>query len=62
MTRVNIKRRVAAAVEGARSAGIDVGRIEVDKNGNVVIVAGKSTNGADVNALDAWMTKHDRAA
>jgi hypothetical protein len=53
MTRVNVKRRVAAAFEGARTAGLDVARIEVDKDGRVVIIAW-TTESADVNALDAW--------
>jgi hypothetical protein len=60
--RVNVKRRVAAAVEGARTAGLDVARIEVDKDGRVVIIAGQSSEGAEANALDAWMAKNARAA
>lgn len=61
--RVNVKRRVTAAVEGARTAGLDVTRIEVDKDGRVVTIAGKSTKGAEeANALDAWMAKNARAA
>jgi hypothetical protein len=62
MSRVNVKRRVTAAVEGARTAGVDVARIEVDKDGRVVIIAGRSTEGAEANALDAWMAKNARAA
>jgi hypothetical protein len=62
MTRVNVKRRVAAAVEGARTAGVEIARIEVDNDGRVIIVAGKPTESADGNALDAWMAKNARAA
>jgi hypothetical protein len=61
LTRVNVKRRVAAAVEGALSAGVDVARVEVDKDGRVVIIAGKSTDSAEKNALDAWIAKNARA-
>ena len=60
--RINVKRRVAAAVEGARTAGIDVARVEVDKDGRIVIIAGKSTDGAEVNTLDEWMAKNARQA
>ena len=59
--RVNVKRRVAAAVEGARTAGLDVARIEVDKDGRVVIIAGQSER-KDLSALDEWMAKNARAA
>jgi hypothetical protein len=60
--RVNVKRRVTAAAQGARIAGVDIARIEVDREGRVVIVAGKPTESADKNALDAWMAKNARAA
>jgi hypothetical protein len=60
--RINVKRRITAAVEGARTAGLDVARIEVDKDGRIVIIAGKSTESAEVNALDAWMAKNARPA
>jgi len=60
--RVNVKRRVSAAVEGARSAGLNVARIEVDKDGRVAIIVGEPTASADMNALDAWIAKNARAA
>jgi hypothetical protein len=57
------QRDVAAAVKGAVAAGLDVARVEVDKEGRIVIIAGKSGEGAtEVNALDAWMAKNARAA
>ncbi len=61
-SRINVRRRVVAAVEGARTAGLDVARIEVDKDGRIVIIAGKSTKGAEVSALDEWMAKNARAS
>jgi hypothetical protein len=60
--RINVKRRVIAAADGARSAGVDIARIEVDKDGRVIIVAGKPTESADERALDAWMAKNACAA
>jgi hypothetical protein len=56
------QRDVAAAVKGAVAAGVEVARIEVDKEGRIVIIAGKPTESASVNALDAWMAKNARAA
>ena len=56
------QRDVAAAVKGAVAAGVEVARIEADKEGRIVIIAGKPTEGANVNALDAWMAKNARAA
>jgi len=56
------QRDVAAAVKGAVAAGMEVARIEVDKEGRIVIIAGKPTESANVNALDAWMAKNARAA
>lgn len=50
------KRDVVAAVKGAVDGGVEVARIEVDKNGRIVIFTGKPSESAtDVNALDAWM-------
>jgi hypothetical protein len=57
------QRDVAAAVKGAVAAGVEVARVEVDKEGRIVIIAGKpSEQGTEVNALDAWMAKNARAA
>lgn len=58
------QRDVAAAVKGAVAAGVEVARVEVDKNGCIVIVAGKPSEQSvsDVNALDAWMAKNARPA
>ena len=62
MSRINVKRRVTAVLEGACDAGFDAARLEVDKDGRVVIIAARATEGADKNALDAWMAKNARAA
>jgi hypothetical protein len=32
---------VARALKGAKAAGVDVGRVEIDKDGKIVVVVGK---------------------
>ena len=56
------QRDVAAAVKGAVAAGVEVARVEVDKEGRITIVAGKpgEQSVTEVNALDAWMAKNAR--
>jgi hypothetical protein len=56
------QRDVAAAVKGAVAAGVEVARVEVDKDGRITIVAGKPSEQSvtEVNALDAWMAKNAR--
>jgi hypothetical protein len=57
------KRDICAAVKGAVAAGVEVARIEVDKEGRVVIIAGKpnEAGAAAASALDAWMAKNARS-
>jgi hypothetical protein len=56
------QRDVTAAVKGAVAAGVEVARVEVDRQGRIVIVAGKPNEQSvtEVNALDAWMAKNAR--
>jgi virulence-associated protein VagC len=56
------QREVAAAVKGARAAGVDVARVEIDREGRIVIIAGTPNESAEVNALDQWMAKNARSA
>jgi hypothetical protein len=58
------KRDVYAAVKGAVAAGVSVARVEVDKEGRIIIIAGKAneTSTTAANALDAWMAKNARSA
>jgi hypothetical protein len=56
------QRKVAAAVKGARIAGVEVARVEVDREGRIVIIAGKPVESAEVNALDEWMAKNAGSA
>jgi hypothetical protein len=56
VTQTDIKRAVKAVLD----AGIEVARVEVDKDGRIVIIAGKPGEhiGIEANDLDAWMAKH----
>jgi len=45
-------------LKGARAAGIEVSRIEVDKDGKI-IVSTTSAEAASMNAYDAWKAKQD---
>lgn len=58
------QRDVAAAVKGAVAAGVEVARVEVGKDGRIVIIAGKSSEQSVTEAklLDAWMAKNARSA
>jgi hypothetical protein len=57
------QRDVAAAVKGAIAGGIAVARVEVDKDGRIIIIAGKASETAsEAYPLDAWMAKNARAA
>jgi hypothetical protein len=58
------KRDVCAAVKGAVAAGVEVARVEVDKEGRIVIIAGKPNEATPTaaDALDAWMAKNARSA
>lgn len=49
---------VARAVKGAVSAGLKVGRVEVDQDGRIVIVSGEETARPDT-AFDEWRAKRD---
>jgi hypothetical protein len=44
-------------VKAARAAGVDVARIEIAKDGRIVIVTGEAP-AQDSTPLDNWMAKH----
>jgi len=54
------QRDVKAAIKAAVDAGVSVARIELDREGRIIIIAGKpSEQGVtEVNALDAWMARN----
>jgi len=39
------QRDVKAALKAARDAGVEVARVEVDKDGKIVVIAGKPNGG-----------------
>jgi hypothetical protein len=41
------QRAVARAVKGVTSAGVQVGRVEIDREGKIIIVAGESADDLD---------------
>jgi hypothetical protein len=57
------QRDILAAVKGTVAAGVEVARVEVCKDGRIVIVAGKPSEQSvtETNALDAWMAKNARS-
>jgi hypothetical protein len=56
------QRDVKAAIKAAVAAGVSVARIEVDREGRIIIIAGKPSEQSltEVNAFDAWMAKNAR--
>jgi len=61
VTQTDIKRAVKAVLDaGVEVARVEVARVEVDKDGRIVIIAGKPGEhiGVEANDLDAWMAKH----
>jgi hypothetical protein len=55
------QRDVTRAVKAVTAAGVDIGRIEIDTTGKIVIVPGKPQV-QNSTPLDAWMAKHAREA
>lgn len=44
------KRDVRTALEAVRESGVEIARIEIDKDGKIVIVAGKPVENSGENA------------
>ncbi len=54
---------VQRAVRGVKAAGVEVGRVEIDQAGKIVIVSGKAdvTDG-EIDHLAAWRAERDARA
>jgi len=52
------QRDVEAAVRAVRDAGVEVARVEVDKEGKIVVIAGKP-NGAEPKAKQEGANEWD---
>jgi hypothetical protein len=48
---------VTRAFRAAKTAGVRVARVEIDRDGKIVIVTGEAPV-KDSTPLDAWMTKY----
>lgn len=49
---------IARAVKGAQSAGLKVGRVEIE-GGRIVIYSGEDARQEPTSDLDAWRAKRD---
>jgi hypothetical protein len=60
MTRRITRGKIKRAVEAVVAAGVEVARVEVDKDERIIIIAGKPGEhiGVEPNDLDAWIAKH----
>jgi hypothetical protein len=56
---------LAKAVKAVLSAGVDIARVEIDKDGKIVIVAGKAAEVAPADELDRelaeWEAGHAKS-
>jgi hypothetical protein len=41
-----------------RKAGVEVARVEIDRNGKIVIISGKPAEAALGDELDKWLADH----
>ena len=48
------QRDMAAAIRAARAAGIEIAKVEVDKDGKIIIVAGKPVETGDATTTNEW--------
>lgn len=51
------ERDVARATRAVMAAGLNVARVEIEKDGRIVVVSGKATE-SSCNDLDHWMMRH----
>jgi hypothetical protein len=50
---------VTKAVKAVAAAGVGIARVEIDKEGKIIIVADKADLAENaVSPLDTWMAKH----
>ena len=52
------ERDVARATRAVMAAGLNVARVEIEKDGRIVVVPGKANGEPSDNDLDQWMTRH----
>lgn len=49
---------ITRALKGVRAAGVAVGRVEISREGRIVVFA-PGTEPAHENDLDKWLQRHD---
>jgi hypothetical protein len=49
---------VERAIKAARAAGLEVARVEIHKDGKIVVIAGRPTDALERNDLDKWLGEH----
>ena len=53
------QRDLRTAVETARAAGLEIGRLEIDRDGRIIVVTGKPAADDDLDSeLKAFETRH----
>jgi hypothetical protein len=52
---------VARAVKGARAGGLDIGRVEIDSAGKIVLIPKSEAREAN-SPLEQWKREHARAS
>jgi hypothetical protein len=55
------QRDVARALRAAASAGVAVARVEIDKEGKIVVVFGTGSDNLKLNSADAVLEKLEKA-
>lgn len=53
---------VARAVKAVRAAGVAVARVEIDRDGKIVVVAGDPATVQDRAPFDTWKATHADSA
>lgn len=53
---------ITRAIKAAKAAGMAVGRVEIDRDGKIVIVEGEPAKLANVSPLEAWRAEQSARA
>lgn len=51
---------ISRAVKGVKLSGIEVGRVEIDRDGKIIVIAA-TKDASPTNDLDKWLNKNARA-
>ena len=52
------ERDVTRAVRAVAKAGIEVARVEIDKDGKIIVTADKADEKLNSNETEHWLAKH----